>query len=83
MNPKRRKRRAPLDAQTEKHITLLGAYGLSGKCIAQETGLERGAIYRELRRLGVRLRTYRDGENTHSVRVVNACRAKLSKRRHG
>lgn len=52
---------------------MMGALGLSGKAIAERTGLTIGQVGYRLHLAEVKIRSYRNGETVLAQRVMQAC----------
>ena len=67
-------------------IVLLGSWGFSGKCIARNvkrydgTNYDVSSVYRTLKKAGIRLRDYRDGESDTGHDQLDHLQAKTPKR---
>jgi hypothetical protein len=59
-----------LDRVTRSSIIYFGERGFHASLIADKTGLEKGQVYYACRKLGIRLRDYRNGLGEVAERIV-------------
>lgn len=79
----------PIGELSELRITLLGLYGFHGKTIAATVRKYDGTlysvstVYRVLKKAGVRLRAYRDGEGDEAQHSIHEAQRRLAREVRG